>query len=256
MKAYKVTVEYDGGPFSGWQVQPRQRTVQGDIEKALETLTLQKIKIHASGRTDTGVHANGQVFHMHVDTPMTRDALFNGLNALMPVEIAILEMEPVALNFDARKTAKRKTYDYRFYQSPFSRAFLEPYALRLRKGVDLAKMQEASQRFIGTHDFKAYQATGSTATSTVRTIYSVTWHEHEDYVTMRVTGNGFLYHMVRNMVGILLFIGRGKLKEDAINESYEHLTRKLLPPTAPAHGLYLKSVDYDEEIVDTRGEVV
>lgn len=246
MKAYKVTVEYDGGPFCGWQVQPKQRTVQGDIEKALETLTLQKIKIHASGRTDTGVHANGQVFHMHVNHPMAIEALYNGLNALLPVEIAILKIEPVSLLFDARKSAKCKTYDYRFYQSPISRAFLEPYALRLRSGMDLDKMRKASELFVGTHDFKAYQASGSTATSTVRTIHSVTWHDHDTYTTMRVTGDGFLYHMVRNMVGILLFIGRGKCTEEHLKASFAHLSRATLPPTAPAHGLYLKSVQYGE----------
>ncbi len=249
MRAFKVTAEYDGSRFKGWQVQINQRTVQGDIEKALSTLMQSPVKIHASGRTDSGVHANGQVFHMRLSTDLTILALYNGLNALLASDIAILRIESAPLSFDARRAAKRKTYDYRFYLSGISRPFLEPYALRLRAGCDLKKMQDASVRFIGTHDFKAYQATGSTATSTIRTIHSVTWHTHEDYVTMRVTGNGFLYHMVRNMVGVLLYIGRRKCLPESIDQSFEHRSRALLPPTAPAHGLYLKSVDYDEEIV-------
>lgn len=256
MKNYKVTVEYDGTQFYGWQIQKRGRTVQGVIEESLSKLTQEPIKIFGSGRTDTGVHAYGQVFHVFISKDMTVEKLLIGSNALLPKDVSILAFEEVPFTFDARKSAKRKTYVYQFYESPFPRTFLDAYALRLRSGCDLEKMKSASELFVGTHDFGAYQAVGSTATNTVRTIYGVKWYKREACWCMEVEGNGFLYHMVRNMVGILLHIGRDKLKPSAITQSFDHRTRSQLPPTAPAHGLYLKKVVYAEVDVDTRGEVV
>lgn len=256
MKTYALTVEYDGTAFSGWQFQTNGRTVQGEIESALKKVTQVEGRIMGSGRTDAGVHAFGQVCHVRLLKAMDENALRKALNALLPKDIAVLEVWERTNAFDARKCSKDKTYEYRFYRSDIRRPLLEPYALRLPMALDVEAMQTASLAFAGQHDFAAYQATGSTATNTVRTIHHVSWREEGPYLCFEVSGDGFLYHMVRNMVGVLLAIGRGKLCRADIEKSFEHGNRGHLPPTAKPQGLYLKKVAYSEEMIDRSDTLV
>ncbi len=252
MPRIKLTIAYKGGRFAGWQVQEQRSpnaplTVQGCLEDALQRILGRHVRIHGAGRTDAGVHALGQV--AHVDIPEDRLAIDwqQALNSTTPQDISVLALERVPEEFHARYSAKGKTYAYHLWLD--RRAVLPQ-----RKGyvwvtgpLDLQAMEAASLHFIGEHDFAAFQNQGSDSKTTVRRIDSLeleqvseTWPE----MALRISGNGFLKQMVRNMVGCLVAVGEGKLRPEAVAELLAQGDRRLCPRTAPAWGLTLEAVHY------------
>ncbi|MFA5060197.1 MAG: tRNA pseudouridine(38-40) synthase TruA [Candidatus Omnitrophota bacterium] len=251
MRAFKLTIEYDGTHFSGWQSQTKTtRTVQGEIELALKKLFGKKVKLHGSGRTDSGVHAQGQVAHFRVNTPRTTEVILQALNANLPDDISILECCEVPKGFHARYSTKTKTYRYtilnRKTRSPVGRQFFYfcPYAL------NVARMRRASKALIGEKDFKSFQASDTAKNralktkNTVRTIKQLRIRKKNDFIYIDITANGFLYKMVRNIVGTLLSIGRGKLSQESIKNILTEKNRNYASATAPAKGLCLLKVNY------------
>ena len=240
---YKLIVSYDGTDFLGFQIQPTGRTVQGEIERAIYLLCGQEIRVTPSGRTDTGVHAQGQVISFDLDTKIEEKRLYKAINAHLPPDIRVLSCEIAPENFNARKSAKRKTYEYSWYLSDVEIPIKERYALRVDK-IDLDKVKSASKLFLGEHDFLAFSSTGSSVNSTIRRIYSIKVEKRGLDVKISITGNGFLYNMVRIICGTLLEIGCGKRTEQDVLSAFFTKNRKFAGKTLSAKGLCLKQVKY------------
>lgn len=240
----KLTLEYDGTNYCGWQVQPNGNTVQAELEKALFSLTEEKISVTGSGRTDSGVHAKGQVASFSVaaeNIPAERYA--PALNALLPKDIRALKSERAAEDFDARRSAKKKTYRYTFYVSATERPLYMRYAAKSRP-LDLEKMRRAAAYFVGEKDFASFCAADSAVKSTVRTIYSAEVEAEGELVFFTVCGSGFLYNMVRIMAGLLAEAGEGKIPPERVKGILEE-KKRCEGKTAPAAGLCLLGVEYD-----------
>ncbi|GKV66302.1 MULTISPECIES: tRNA pseudouridine(38-40) synthase TruA [unclassified Sporosarcina] len=245
MKRMKAKVSYDGTDFAGYQSQPNMRTVQSEIDKALVKLHKDP-SVHsvASGRTDSGVHALGQVIHF--DTPLDLGNRWRmALNVLLPKDVRVVEVEEAAADFHARYSAAGKTYQYRWtyneVQSPFERNF----AVHLgRWDPDIERMQEAAQYLIGTHDFTSFCSAKTATSNKVRTIRKLTLKRQGDHLLMEVEGDGFLYNMVRTIAGVLLAVGIGWDEPEDVKRILDTKDRKSAGKTAPAHGLYLLEVTY------------
>ena len=241
----KLTICYDGTHFNGWQIQPNKRTVQEEIEKALFTLTGEKIKITGSGRTDAGVHAKGQIASFSIEETSIKPERFSlALNTILPNDVKVLKSECAPDDFNARYSAKNKTYEYSFYLSETENPLYERYALRVNKSVDVDKMKEATKVFIGEKDFKCFLKSGSDVKDTVREIYDAKIEEKEDLFVFTVTGSGFLYNMIRCMVGALLSIGEGKFTKEDLEKIIETKDREKAGRTVPGKGLCLVKVEY------------
>ncbi len=243
---YKLTLQYDGGRYHGWQKQPHERmTVQAAVEDAVSRVTGAPTVVTASGRTDEGVHALGQVAHFDSDKPLPTVRYVAAINHWLPCDIRVTACEVAPDSFDARKSAKRKTYAYRMYvgetENPLRRT-RETFI----GNADVKKMDEAARLFVGAHDFRAFMSSGSSAKTTVREIYAAGVTEENGSVVFRVTGNGFLYNTVRIMAGALIRIGRGGKSE--IENALGSGDRRLVPDIAPPEGLYLESVEYPETV--------
>lgn len=246
MERFKLVVQYDGAGFSGFQIQPEKRTVQGEIEKVLEFLVGEQVRLYASGRTDAGVSAFAQVCHFDTEKNLSAKKLEVSLNGLLPEDVAVLLVEKVDESFDSRFTAKKKTYEFRFYVSRYELPLLEKQAVRINDYADIDKMKEACQFFVGTYDFSSFVAAKSGKTDFVRTIYSAKIVEVGDGIfAFEVTGNGFLYNMVRIMFGTLLKVAYLKIKPEEIKNIILSKDRKLAGKTMPPKGLVLKNVDYE-----------
>ncbi|MCX2455212.1 tRNA pseudouridine(38-40) synthase TruA [Lacticaseibacillus nasuensis] len=250
MTQYKVTLAYDGTNFAGYQVQPHQRTVQGVIQAALAKMTKQPtFHIDGSGRTDSGVHALGQVISFAYPGRLAPASMLAALNSLMPLDIEILDVAIVADSFHARYSARGKRYLYRValgkYTDPFKRLYTGHYPYRL----DVARIRVALADLVGTHDFTSFAASGGVITDKVRTIYEATVTEDAANHELRFEfyGNGFLYNMVRILVATLLEIGNGRRPEHDFLRLFAVKDRQQARGTAPASGLYLKTVYYPEE---------
>lgn len=239
-----LTIDYVGTAYAGWQVQPGQTTVQGALETALEKLTGEKIGVIASGRTDAGVHALGQVVHFDTDKTWNASAFVGGLNRYLPRDIRVLTAEQVAPDFHARFSAKRKTYVYRMYVGDVERAIYSGRALRVEP-LDVDAMQRAAARFVGRQDFASLCAANADTTTTERTVYAADVFARGDELYFQVTADGFLYNMVRIMVGLLLRVGRGQLSADGVAAILAARDRTAARDTAPACGLYLLCVEYE-----------
>ncbi|WP_427137802.1 tRNA pseudouridine(38-40) synthase TruA [Psychrobacillus psychrodurans] len=246
----RAIISYDGSQFSGYQVQPGKRTVQLEIERVLETIHKGAVvKVVASGRTDAGVHATGQVIHF--DSPLTfpLDRWCTALNVQLPGDIRILSVEQVSDDFHARYHAIGKTYRYIWslseIHSPFERDF-SVHADRYKP--DIASMQEAAQHLLGTHDFSSFCAAKTNVNDFVRTIYSINFEVKKEtqQLHMVISGSGFLYNMVRIIAGTLWEVGIRKKSVESLSEILLSCSRKEAGKTAPAHGLYLEKVAYDE----------
>jgi tRNA pseudouridine38-40 synthase len=246
----RAIISYDGSQFSGYQVQPGKRTVQLEIERVLETIHKGAVvKIVASGRTDAGVHATGQVIHF--DSPLTfpLDRWCTALNVQLPGDIRILSVEQVSDDFHARYHAIGKTYRYIWslseIHSPFERDF-SVHADRYKP--DIASMQEAAQHLLGTHDFSSFCAAKTNVNDFVRTIHSINFEMKKEtqQLHMVISGSGFLYNMVRIIAGTLWEVGIRKKSVESLSEILLSCSRKEAGKTAPAHGLYLEKVAYDE----------
>lgn len=239
----KLTLSYDGTDYCGWQVQPNGLSIQQVLEQALFTLTGEKVKVTGSGRTDAGVHAIGQVADFTTNSTIPPQKFALALNTILPSSVKVISSEQVEDSFNAIKSAKRKTYQYNLYTSCVELPLKERYALRIDQ-VDLAKMQSAGKLLIGEHDFKCMCAVGGSAKTTVRQIYDLSIEQKGQDITVSVTGNGFLYNMVRIMVGTLLEIGYGKMTEQDLKDMLISGQRAKGGKTISAKGLVLKSVEY------------
>lgn len=245
-----MIVSYDGTDFCGWQRQREKRTVQEEIEKVLEQMLGKTIRITASGRTDSGVHAAGQVCHFDADTSIPAEKFAPCLNALLPPDVKILSSRRVSDGFDCNRHAKRKTYCYQLYLSDKTNPLKERYSVKCPFYLDVEKMRSAAELLVGEHDFKAFCASGSSVKTTIRTIYALQIEEGESFgskdLKIYVTGNGFLYNMVRGVAGELVDIGNGRFGEERLKEALYKGDRSLLGRTMPAKGLILMGVEYGD----------
>ncbi len=250
MHNFKLTIEYDGTRYSGWQRQANEPTIQAEIEKALSAMTRTAVTLHGAGRTDAGVHALGQVANVRCDTRLTPDQILKGLNSLLPPDIAVRECSRVQEDFHARFSAKRKTYRYRILNREVRSAVDRHFSWFIHTPLDLAAMQAAAGRLVGRRDFKAFESAGSPRAHTVRQVSAAEWgHERESGLSIfRIEADGFLRGMVRNMVrnivGTLVAVGRGKLDPAGVEAILASRDRRQAGPTAPARGLFLVEVHY------------
>lgn len=242
---YKLVLQYDGTKLNGWQKQGNtDNTIQGKLEAILEKMYGESIEIHGSGRTDAGVHALGQVANYHAPAKLSVQEIKAVLNEYLSKDIRVLTVETVDERFHARLTAKGKTYEYRIDNGEVANVFYRKHTMREENPLDLDAMRKAAVYFLGTHDFKTFCANKKMKKSTVRTITSIVIEEKEGIVSIRYTGNGFLYNMVRILTGTLIEIGRGKRKSEEMPEVLAALDRGAAGFTAPAQGLYLVEVMY------------
>ena len=239
-----LKIEYDGTNYCGWQIQPNGITVQEVLEKAISTLTGEDVSVTGSGRTDSGVHAEGQVAHFDTSSSIPAEKFTHALNGILPSDVKIRESYQVCDNLHARFSAKRKTYSYRVYTSEQPRPLKDRYFARVGYKLDVDKMNEASQKFVGKHDFGCFLASGSAVKDTVREIYSAEVKSFGDEVIFTVCGNGFLYNMVRIMMGTLVKVGIGKLSPEDIPSLLKSGNRTNAGVTMPPNGLTLVSVEY------------
>lgn len=248
MKNILLTVEYDGTLFVGWQRQPGQRSVQGELEKGLALLFDKPIELLASSRTDAGVHAYGQKTNFIADFPMPVAKIRQAINGFLPSDVIITQAEEVPLEFHARFSAIGKRYVYKIIRADDRRIFDRNYALTVTRSLDVEAMKTAAQYFIGTHDFKAFCGNnGQINKNTERTIHSMTVSlQPQNAVHIEVVGNAFLYKMVRMMTGSLLNIGYGKNPPEAIGQILEGKMKRI-GNTAKPQGLYLVEVYFDQE---------
>ena len=241
----RLTVAYDGTNYHGFQRQrPPVIAVQNVLEAKLETVFGDSIELAASGRTDAGVHAYGQVVNFFTDGRIPVERIPLAVNSLLPDDIVVLEAADADFDFSARHSAKSKTYIYRIQRGSFPNPFTRNYAWYVGRPLDIHAMREALAMVLGTHDFTSFRASGGAPMSPVRTMYRAEIGEKGDLLEITIHGNGFLYHMVRNMVGTLVNVGLGRISVAGFREILEARDRKKASPTAPAQGLYLFSVEY------------
>lgn len=243
---YKLTLQYDGGAYHGWQKQRNACTVQQTVEDALAKVTGCVTAVHASGRTDEGVHALGQTAHFDAEKALAPDRYLAALNYYLPPDIRVIAAEFAPDSFHARKSAKRKTYIYRIYDAPVENPLLRRLACCTLSGkpLDDEAMDGAAKYLIGARDFSAFMSSGSSAKTFTRTIFEASVTRDGKNVTFSITGDGFLYNMVRIITGVLLKIGKGE-PAGVMKEILESRDRRRAPDIAPPHGLYLKCVKYD-----------
>lgn len=244
MKNIKLIIEYIGTNYAGFQMQKNAPTVEEKLINAIEKATGERVKISASGRTDAGVHAKGQVVNFLSATKISLSSLPIVINKYLPPDIKVLSSEAVDNNFDARKSSKKKTYNYKIITDRAISVFEEPFVLFYPYALDYEKMKTAIKTLIGTHDFSAFMASGSSVNTTIRTIYKTKIKAFSRGFEFAITGNGFLYNMVRIIVGTLLEVGRGKKDETVFVKMIESGNRSLGGKTAKPSGLYLEKVIY------------
>ncbi|MBA2880975.1 tRNA pseudouridine38-40 synthase [Desulfosalsimonas propionicica] len=246
MQTFKLIVEYDGTDFNGWQIQKTGRTIQGQIEKALFTMTRQPVRVTGSGRTDAGVHALGQSAHFRCQTRLTPDAFFSGLNSLLPEDIVIRSCTRESETFHARYDVRQKTYRYYILNRPLAPAIGRQYAWHIAKPIDIKAMVQAARHVKGTHDFGAFENTGSPRSHSIRTISTARFltDAKDPQIIFEITANGFLRYMVRNILGTLVETGLGRMTPEEMPAILDSKDRSHAGATAPAHGLFLVDVEY------------
>lgn len=246
MLNFKLTIAYDGTEFHGWQAQPGLRTVQETLENALREMTGEDgLRLNASGRTDTGVHALGQVANFRSETTRSAEVLFRGVNARMPEDVILHSLAEVADGFDANRDAKRKLYRYVLHDGDVPDLFLRRYCYHTRYRLDEEKMRRAAQCLLGRHDFRCFETEWPNRASSVRTIMHLAVSRFGDWIWLDVEADGFLYNMVRAIVGTLMNVGRGYWPESKVQELLEAGERTQAGPNAPAQGLFLVRVMYE-----------
>lgn len=247
MRTLKLTLQYDGTAYVGWQRQPNGPTIQALLEDAIARLEGEPVAVHGAGRTDAGVHALAQVASVRVNNALDEPTLRRALNAVLPRDVRITGVEAAAPAFHARFSARAKTYEYRLVDAPIISPFLRQYAWHVPQPLDLAAMRTAADVLVGTHDFAAFQGSGSAVVSTERTVSALTIEAGAGFdrpLRIRVTADGFLRHMVRNIVGTLVEVGAGRLNAARPRAVLESRDRSRAGPTAPPHGLFLADVAY------------
>lgn len=242
---YKLLLQYDGTKLNGWQKQGNtDNTIQGKLEAILQRMYGESVEIHGSGRTDAGVHALGQVANFHAPAKFSPGEIKSTLNEYLSKDIRVLSVEIADERFHARLTAKEKTYEYRIDNGETANVFSRKYTMREEEPLDLEAMKKAAEYLKGTHDFKTFCANKKMKKSTVRTITSIVIEKKEGIVSIRYTGDGFLYNMVRILTGTLIEVGRGKRSPEEMKRILKALDRGAAGFTAPAQGLFLVNVIY------------
>jgi tRNA pseudouridine38-40 synthase len=258
MPIWKTILSYDGTPFHGWQIQPDLPTIQGTLASAIHRITGQTVLPQGSGRTDAGVHALAQVASFTLDVPIPAANFHRALNRALPPSIRVLSIEHAPPGFHARHSAVRKTYEYRIHPAgSICSPMLAPFVWPCPFALDFAALEQTAAHVLGTHDFTSFSAVDPDLTTRtaelsdepqhatpVRTIFHSSWRQHEGLFIYRVTGSGFLHHMVRNLVGTFAEAGAGRITADSIPAILGAHDRSAAGPTAPASGLFLVEVEY------------
>ncbi len=251
MRTIKLIVAYDGTAYAGWQVQSGQRTLQETLEAALAKVTGQTVRVLASGRTDAGVHASGQVVAFRTESRLVPEVLRRALNAELPRDVAVLEAAEVPEGFHATVDARRKRYRYVIDNGPVRDVFRRHYAWYYPAPLDATAMDRAARCLAGTHDFSSFQSSGSERKTSVRTVFNARVRRGEgtesSFIEIEIEADGFLYKMVRAIVGSLVRIGRGARPESWLAEVLAAADRRAAGPTAPPQGLILVDVEYEGE---------
>lgn len=248
MNSYKCTVAYEGTRYNGWQKQGNtDNTIQTKIQNTISKFINEEVEITASGRTDAGVHAIGQVFHFHCNQKLSTDSFLSDINQYLPIDIRILSIEACDNRFHARLNATRKTYCYYIDTSRQGNVFVRNTAHHIPTNLDISAMKKGAGYLLGTHDFISFCSNKKFKKSSIRTIYQIDicYQPEDELLTLHFTGNGFLYNMVRILTGTLIEIGLGKRAPEDIPSIIEGRNRGLAGHTAPAKGLFLMSVAYD-----------
>jgi tRNA pseudouridine38-40 synthase len=246
LKRYKLTIAYDGTAYCGWQRQPEPTaTVQREVEKAAGSIVSHPVTVLGSSRTDTGVHALGQVAACNMETHLNVERLRKAINSRLPADILIRAMEEVPESFDVR-TAKHKRYRYLIWADQDRPVFYRHYVYHYYRKLDVALMNKAAQDFVGTHDFESFKGKADERENTVRTIFAASFHRRGPLAVFAVEGSGFLYHMVRTMVGTLLEIGTGHWLPDVIPSIIAARDRQKAGPCSPAQGLHLQWIRFEK----------
>lgn len=246
MRNIRLTIEYDGKEFNGWQKQPNKLNIQGNLEKVISDLTKEEIEIIGSGRTDAGVHALGQVANFKTNSNIPIEKFAIAINSRIKQSIRIKKAEEVDEKFHSRLSCKRKTYRYVINNSNCESAIYRNLETYIPFKLDIEKMQEAAKLFEGEHDFKAFKASGTSSKSSVRKIYKAeVTKQNNNRIYIELTSNGFLYNMVRIIAGTLVEVGEGKITPESITEIIDSKNREKAGKTLPARGLFLLKVEYD-----------
>lgn len=243
-KNYRLHIMYDGSDFGGWQRQKNAVTVQGELEKAIHVITKNEVSLIGASRTDAGVHALDYVANVFLDTDKDLYSLWAGVNALLPDSVRLKSIEPCAEDFHARYDAKCKTYEYNIDNTGYCDVFTRKYAWNYRYPLEYDKMIRAAAHFVGRHDFSAFMSQGGSAKTFVREIYENKLEVFGNKLRMTITGNGFLYNMVRIIAGTLVSVGRGDIAPESIPGIIASKERKRAGITAPPEGLTLKEIQY------------
>lgn len=244
MNNIKLTIEYDGTNYHGWQVQPNAKTVQQVIKEAIEKLTKEEINLIGSSRTDEGVHAKGQVANFLTTSTIAPEKFSYAINSFLPNDIVIVKSELVDETFHSRYNTKGKKYRYVIYNREMKSALLKDRAYHVKKEIDVDIMRKAAKFLVGKHDFSSFKSSGGSAKTSIRTIYDIVIEKNEDIITIEVSGDGFLYNMVRIIVGTLVEFGVQNINPEKMLEILNSKDRKKAGKTAPSQGLYLMCVYY------------
>ena len=245
MRNIKLTIEYDGKDFNGWQKQPNKLNIQGTIEQAIKSITNEDVELNASGRTDAGVHALGQVANFKTNSQIPIEKFAIAINSRLKKSIVIKKAEEVDERFHSRLNCKKKTYRYIINNTPEGTAIYRYLETHIPQKLDVNNMKKAIKYFEGEHDFKAFKASGTSSKSSVRTIYKTELYEKDNKIYIVLTGNGFLYNMVRIIAGTLVDVGLGKIKPEQIEDILKNGKREDAGKTLPPNGLYLLKVEYE-----------
>lgn len=249
-KRVRLTVAYDGTNYHGWQIQKNGITIESELNRCLTALLQEPIEVIGASRTDSGVHALGNVAVFDTTSRMPAEKISYALNQRLPEDIRIQRSEEVASDWHPRHCESRKTYEYRIYRAEFPMPVKRFYSYFTYHKLDVERMQEAAAYLEGEHDFKSFCQTGAQVESTVRTIYSVKIEEQCSDLVIRVCGNGFLYNMVRIIAGTLLEVGQGKKQPEDMERILAAKDRAAAGPTAPAHGLMLMKYEFVDETIN------
>lgn len=255
MRKIRLTIQYDGSSYNGWQVQPRGATVQGLLEDVIEKITGERVHVIGAGRTDAGVHAIEQVASFGSSSGLTHDVLKRALNALLPRDVKIIAVEDSEADFHPRFSSVRKRYVYLIANTETVPVFVDRYVWRIRFPLNVEQMSAASVFILGSHDFSSFRGAGCNARNSVREVYSLDVEKSDEmqflfsgfrgaFIKFSIEADGFLRHMVRNIVGTLVEVGRGRIGSEALKDILVSRERRFAGPTAPAKGLFLERVIY------------
>jgi tRNA pseudouridine38-40 synthase len=245
MRNLRLVLSYDGSDFSGWQTQPCRHTVQETLENALAAVVGAPVRVNASGRTDAGVHAVGQVVNFHADTRLEPEVILRAVNANLPADVVVRSAEDAPPSFDANRDAKSKLYRYVIHDGLVPDVFMRKYCCHTKRRLDAAAMARAAAPLRGRHDFHSFETEWPNRTSSVRTVTHLAVSRFGDYIWIDVEADGFLYNMVRAVAGTMMNVGRGYWPETEVEAILEAQDRARAGPTAPPQGLFLMRVTYD-----------